>query len=39
MHYVDSLPIIFVGTVFVSFLGYLLFESFWVRQSTQEEEL
>ena len=38
MHYVDSLPILFVGTVFVCFFGYLLYESFWIKKSNQDEE-
>jgi hypothetical protein len=39
MHYVDTLPIVFVGTIFVLFFGYLLYESFLVRQSNQDKDL
>ncbi len=39
MHMVDTLPILFVGTVFVSFFGYLLVDSFWGRYSGHDESL
>ena len=34
---IDILPIIFVGTVFVSFFGYLLVDSFWGRNSGRDD--
>ena len=39
MHLVDTLPVIFVATVFVSFFGYLLFDAFWGRISSQDKGL
>lgn len=39
MHLVDTLPVIFVAIVFVSFFGYLLFDAFWGRISSQDKGL
>jgi|TARA_B110000908_G_scaffold127654_1_gene149793 hypothetical protein len=37
MEIVDTLPIAFVGVVFVVLFGYLLIESFWQRASRNDD--